>query len=55
MHTLLIDDDPITTFLTERLLRHEGLSDTVASFHSPAEALAFLLQQRPWLKVWYKG
>lgn len=47
MHTLLIDDDPITTFLTERLLKHEGLSDTAASFQSPTEALAFLLRQIP--------
>ena len=47
MHTLLIDDDPITIFLTERLLQHEGLSDTAASFHSPTEALAFLLRQIP--------
>ena len=47
MHTLLIDDDPIATFLTERLLRQEGLSDTAASFQSPTEALAFLLRQIP--------
>lgn len=47
MHTLLIDDDPIATFLTERLLQHEGLSDTAASFQSPTEALAFLLKQIP--------
>ena len=47
MHTLLIDDDPIATFLTERLLQHEGLSDTAASFQSPTEALAFLLKQLP--------
>ena len=47
MYVLLIDDDPITTFLTERLLRYEGLSDTAASFQSPVEALAFLLRQIP--------
>ena len=47
MHTLLIDDDPITIFLTERLLQHEGLSSTAASFQSPTEALAFLLRQIP--------
>lgn len=47
MHTLLIDDDPIATFLTERLLRQEGLSDTAASFRSAPEALAFLLRQIP--------
>lgn len=47
MHTLLIDDDPIALFLTRRLLEHEGLSDTTAAFQSPAEGLAFLLQQVP--------
>ena len=47
MHTLLIDDDPITIFLTKRLLQHEGLSSTAASFQSPTEALAFLLRQIP--------
>ena len=47
MHTLLIDDDPITIFLTERLLRHEGLSDTAVSFQSLTEALTFLLRQIP--------
>ncbi|GAB3637951.1 hypothetical protein GCM10027422_35410 [Hymenobacter arcticus] len=47
MHTLLVDDDPIATFLTERLLWHEGLSDTAASFQSPTDALAFLRQQIP--------
>lgn len=45
MYTLLIDDDPITIFLTERMLMHEGLSDTAASFQDPTEALAFLLKQ----------
>ena len=47
MHTLLIDDDPITIFLTQRLLKHEGLSDTAAAFQSPIEGLAFLLRQIP--------
>lgn len=47
MHTLLIDDDPITAFLTQRILVHEGLSDTAVSFQSPADALAFLLRQIP--------
>jgi len=45
MYTLLIDDDPITIFLTERLLKHEGLSDTAASFQNATEALHFLLKQ----------
>lgn len=47
MHTLLIDDDPITAFLTKRVLVYEGLSDTAASFQSPTDALAFLLRQIP--------
>ena len=47
MYTLLIDDDPIAIFLTQRLLEHEGLSVTAASFQSPAEGLTFLLRQIP--------
>ena len=47
MHTLLIDDDPITAFLIKRVLVYEGLSDTAASFQSPTDALAFLLRQIP--------
>ncbi|MFD1874421.1 response regulator [Hymenobacter bucti] len=47
MYTVLIDDNATSLFLTERLLLHEGLSDTVNSFQSPPEALAFLLQQVP--------
>ena len=47
MHTLLIDDDPITAFLTQRILAREGLTDTAASFQSPTEALTFLPGQIP--------
>ncbi|MDO7850265.1 response regulator [Hymenobacter convexus] len=42
MHTLLIDDDEIAVFLTERLLRRENFSDDIAAIGSGAEALAFL-------------
>lgn len=42
MQTLLIDDDEIAVFLTERLLRREGFSDDVASLGSGAAALTFL-------------
>ncbi len=42
MHTLLIDDDEIGVFLTERLLRREGFSDDIAALSSGAAALAFL-------------
>ena len=45
MHTLLIDDDPISLFLTERLIKIGGFITAVTSFDSPVEALAFLQQQ----------
>ena len=44
MDTLLIDDDAIGVFLTERLLKREGFSTDIASFSSAEEALAFLQQ-----------
>lgn len=47
MHTRLIADDPVSIFLTEGVLRHEGLSDTAASFQSLTDARAFLLRQIP--------
>lgn len=47
MHVLLINDDQITAFLTQRVLAHEGLADTAASFQSPTEAPDFLLRQIP--------
>jgi CheY-like chemotaxis protein len=42
MDTLLIDDDSIGVFLTERLLKREGFADSITSFSSAEEALAFL-------------
>jgi CheY-like chemotaxis protein len=42
MDTLLIDDDSIGVFLTERLLQREGFSDSIATLGSAEEALAFL-------------
>lgn len=47
MHILLIDDDPIGIYLSERLLKHEGLFDMVTSFQYPVEALAYLQRQIP--------
>jgi CheY-like chemotaxis protein len=47
MDTLLIDDDTIGVFLTERLLKREAFSDDIASFTSAGEALAFLQQAAP--------
>lgn len=42
MDTLLIDDDTIGIFLTERLLRREEFSDDIASLPNAEKALAFL-------------
>jgi CheY-like chemotaxis protein len=47
MNTFLIDDDFISVFLTEKLLRQEGFTDTILSFHSSQEALAHLQQLAP--------
>ncbi|MDB5235432.1 MAG: hypothetical protein JWR44_2425 [Hymenobacter sp.] len=44
MDTLLIDDDAIGVFLTERLLKREDFSADIASFPSAEQALAFLAQ-----------
>lgn len=45
MHTLLIDDDPISLFLTQRLIKIGGFLTAVTPFDSPVEALASLRQQ----------
>ncbi|HEX8658211.1 MAG TPA: response regulator [Hymenobacter sp.] len=42
MDILLIDDDSIGIFLTERLLKREGFVENIASYPSAEEALAFL-------------
>ncbi|GGE98057.1 response regulator [Hymenobacter cavernae] len=47
MQTVLIDDDFISVFLTEKLLKREGLGDTVRSFQSPQEAVSYLQQAIP--------
>ena len=47
MDTLLIDDDTIGVFLTERLLKREAFSDSISSFGSAEEALVFLRQATP--------
>lgn len=46
MNTLLIDDDLIGVFLTERLLKREGFSEHITSYPSAQEALEFM-QQAP--------
>jgi CheY-like chemotaxis protein len=53
MHTLIIDDDTIGVFLTERLLKREAFSADIVAFSSAAEALAFLRQAVPdeWPRV----
>ncbi len=45
MHILLVDDDPIGMFLTKKILKREGFSDTVTSFQSSVEGLSFLRGQ----------
>ncbi|TDN39398.1 response regulator [Hymenobacter sp. UV11] len=48
MDTILIDDDPTSIFLTTRLLKREGQpADTVKSFRSPVDAVAFFRKQAP--------
>jgi CheY-like chemotaxis protein len=47
MDTLLIDDDTIGVFLTERLLKREGFSDDISSFASAQEALEYIRQATP--------
>ncbi|MBD2723042.1 response regulator [Hymenobacter armeniacus] len=47
MHTLLIDDDLIGVFLTERLLRREAFSDDIVTLSTAHEALTFLQQAAP--------
>jgi CheY-like chemotaxis protein len=44
MDTLLIDDDDIGVFLTERLLKREEFSADIASFPGGEPALAYLEQ-----------
>ena len=43
METYLIDDDYLSLFLTEHLLRAEGFSNAICTFQSAKEALAQLV------------
>jgi CheY-like chemotaxis protein len=45
MQTLLIDDDPTSVFLTERLFQRAGVVEPLITFLSPVEAVAFLKNQ----------
>ncbi|OUJ75138.1 response regulator [Hymenobacter crusticola] len=47
MQTLLIDDDFISVFLTEKLLKREGMGEAVRSFQVPQEAVSYLRQTLP--------
>ncbi|WP_052732955.1 response regulator [Hymenobacter terrenus] len=47
MDTLLIDDDSIGVFLTERLLKREGFAENISAYPSAEEALAFLRDALP--------
>jgi CheY-like chemotaxis protein len=47
MHTILIDDDFISVFLTEKLLRREEFSEHITSFQSPQQALEHVQQAIP--------
>lgn len=46
MNTFLIDDDPLSNYLTENLLRLEGFSSTIFTFKSAQKALDALLKER---------
>ncbi|ALW86773.1 hypothetical protein AUC43_17825 [Hymenobacter sedentarius] len=43
MRTYLIDEDPISLFLTEHVLRTEGFADDIRAFTAAEEALAYLV------------
>jgi CheY-like chemotaxis protein len=47
MHTILIDDDFISVFLTEKFLRREEFSEQITSFQSPEQALEHVRQVIP--------
>lgn len=47
MRTVLVDDDYISVFLTEKILKREGLSEGLCSFQSPEEALRHVQQSIP--------
>jgi len=45
MQILLVDDDPISVFLTEQLFKRHGSAVTLRSFLAASDALIFLRQQ----------
>lgn len=47
MRILLIDDDFISIFLTEKLLQREAFSEQITSFQLPQEALAYIQDRLP--------
>jgi CheY-like chemotaxis protein len=47
MRTVLVDDDYISVFLTEKLLKREGFAEDMCSFQSPEKALAHVQQAIP--------
>ncbi|RSK43358.1 response regulator [Hymenobacter perfusus] len=46
MKTYLIDDDTLSTYLTEQLLRAEGFSNTINTFDSAQQALQQLVEDK---------
>ncbi|WP_187270161.1 response regulator [Pontibacter qinzhouensis] len=42
MKTFIIDDDPISSFLTEAVLQMEDFSEQIVTFSSAEESLSFL-------------
>ncbi|WP_168193952.1 two-component system response regulator [Pontibacter sp. SGAir0037] len=44
MKTIIVDDDPFSSFLTESMLRLENFSEQVMTFSSAEETLDFLKQ-----------
>lgn len=45
MKTFLIDDDPLSNYLTEHLLRAERFTSLISTFESAQDALKILQQQ----------
>ncbi len=43
---ILVDDQPITNFITKKLLQIEGITIPISDFTNPAKALEMLLQQK---------
>lgn len=43
---ILVDDQPITNFITKKLLQIEGITIPISEFTNPVKALELLLQQK---------